>query len=174
MVNQSSERAPAIAAFSLILLRCGGCYLLLRRNPDKRFAPGKWTGLGGRIEPNELGDPGAAALRELAEEAGLAQEEIAHFTPRRALLHNRPGESLTLLLAFTGELENEVQPACPEGTLHWVEPEDLATLELIDNAAVMLPLLIEDMARDPAGDEPVRAGAAHYEPDGTLSRVSWA
>ncbi|HET7035621.1 MAG TPA: NUDIX domain-containing protein [Thermomicrobiaceae bacterium] len=168
------SRPNAIAAFSMVLLTCRGRYLLLERAPGKRFAPGKWTGLGGRIEAAEMDDVRAAALRELTEEAGLRPEEIARFTLRRVLLHARPGVPLTLLLHFTGELAEPVLPPCPEGTLHWVEAAELTALDLIDNAAVVIPVLIADLARDPAGTEPVVVGAARYAADGSLAAIVWA
>ena len=90
------------------------------------------------------------------------------------LLHNRPTEPLTLLLYFTGELSEPVSPDCPEGTLHWFGPDELDQYDLIDNAAVVIRLLIDDIARDPLGTEPVVVGAARYAPNGTLERIVWA
>src|SRR5579885_1949191 len=113
-------RQPAgFAAYSMVLLASGDRYLLLRRAADKRFAPGKWTGLGGRVESRELDNIRESALRELAEEAGLGPAEIRRFSLRRALLHARPGAPLTLLVYFTGEVEQAVTRVSPEGTLSW-------------------------------------------------------
>ncbi len=168
--------ANGVAAYSMILLTCEGQYLLLERSATKRFAPGKWTGLGGRIGPDEFEDVHSAALRELREEAGIVPDQLSSFSLRRALLHNRPSEPLTLLLYFTGELGQQVLPDCPEGTLHWVHPNELDQHDLIDNAAVVIRLLIDDIARDPTGTEPVVVGAARYAPDGHLvaDAIVWA
>lgn len=57
-------------------------------------------------------------------------------------------------------------PACSEGTLSWVEPEQLAELDIIETTAPVLPLLIEDQQRDPAGLRPVHLGITAYEPMG--------
>jgi 8-oxo-dGTP pyrophosphatase MutT (NUDIX family) len=62
----------------VILLRGGGErleVLLVRRNPESRFMGGAWVFPGGAVDRNEgTGDAGlrAAAVRELAEEAGIA------------------------------------------------------------------------------------------------------
>jgi len=47
VVPREGSKLNAFAAFSLILLRHGERYLLLRRAETKRFAPGRWTGIGG-------------------------------------------------------------------------------------------------------------------------------
>lgn len=172
--GDGAEGARALAAFSLILLRSGERVLLLERSREKRFAPGRWTGLGGRVEAGEFEDLPGAALRELTEETGLRPEQVQRFTLRRALLHNRPGVPLTVLLAFTGELPALVAPACPEGTLHWVRPQEFDRVDFIDNAGALIPLLVEDCARDPDGRDPPVVGAARYERDGTLAAIVWA
>ena len=165
---------PGIAAYTMILLTCEGRYLLLKRSETKRFAPGKWTGLGGRIEQDEFDNVRAAALRELMEEAEITPDQLSTFSLRRSLLHNRPGAPLTLLLYFTGVLQEPVTPDCPEGMLQWVSRDEIEHLDLIDNAAIVIRALIEDIARDPDGRVPVVVGAAHYVIDGSLERIVWA
>ncbi len=136
----------AVACYSMILLTCESRYLLLQRAANKRFAPGRWTGLGGRVEPHEFDDLQSAARRELMEETGLTSDAVPELTLRRVLLHNRPGAPLTLLLYFTGRLAEPVTPTCPEGTLHWVTQENIPSLDIIENTAEVIPLLIEDLA----------------------------
>ncbi|HEV3053678.1 MAG TPA: NUDIX hydrolase [Solirubrobacteraceae bacterium] len=76
-LNPGEETVPRPAA-TVILLRGGGErleVLLVRRNPESRFMGGAWVFPGGAVDRNEgTGDAGlrAAAVRELAEEAGIA------------------------------------------------------------------------------------------------------
>jgi 8-oxo-dGTP pyrophosphatase MutT (NUDIX family) len=76
----------------VILLRRGGKHveralqvLLVRRNPEARFMPGVWVFPGGAVDPADgEGEPAhrAAAVRELAEEAGieLDSEELVAYS----------------------------------------------------------------------------------------------
>ena len=137
----------AVACYSMILLTCESRYLLLQRSANKRFAPGRWTGLGGRVEPHEFDDLQSAARRELMEETGLTPDALSDLKLRRVLLHNRPGTPLTILLYFTGRLTEPVIPACPEGTLHWMTQENISSLDVIENTAEVIPLLIDDLAK---------------------------
>lgn len=163
----------AIAAFTVAVLRQGEHYLLLQRAATKQFAPGRWTGIGGRVELDELDDLRGAALRELAEETGIGATDVENLTLRRALLHNRPANPLTLLLYFTGQLRTMALPACTEGTLAGMTRRQLLELDIIESTRRVLPLLIEDELRDPCGRETVRVGAAHFQADGLLAEVVW-
>jgi 8-oxo-dGTP pyrophosphatase MutT (NUDIX family) len=82
----------------VILLRRGGKHaerslevLLVQRNPEARFMPGVWVFPGGSVDADDGdGEPAhrAAAVRELAEEAGIeldAEELVAYsrwITPK--------------------------------------------------------------------------------------------
>ncbi len=173
MEQPHAWKPNAAALFTVIVLRHGGQYLLLERAETKRVQPGRWTGMGGRVEADEMDDLTAAALRELQEESGIGMRDVRDFTLRRVVFHARPGAPLTTLLYFTGTLERRVLPTCPEGTLAWVSPEGLADLPLIDNARPLLPLLFADQERDPAGNEPLYLGIARFKPDGAFVNVLW-
>jgi 8-oxo-dGTP diphosphatase len=164
----------AIISYTALLLHHAQSYLLLQRAPTKRLAPNLWTGIGGKIEAHELNDLNASVLREVVEETGIPASAIARLTLRRALLHNRPHEPLTLLLFFTGELHEPLMPPCTEGTLAWVTPERITELPMLETTRSVLPLAIQDHQRDVEGRERVRLGVAQYQADGKLERIVWA
>ena len=90
--NDGPPVEPRQAA-TVILLRGGGGaleVLLLRRNPEARFMGGAWVFPGGAVDPADgaaAAGPGAdaahraAAIREVAEEAGLALPDPAALIP---------------------------------------------------------------------------------------------
>lgn len=162
----------AAALYTATIFQHSQRYLLLQRAPTKRLAPNRWTGIGGRVEPQELNDLRAAALRELREETRLTEADIANFTLRRVLFHNRRNEPITTLLYFTGVLAEALTPDCTEGVLRWMTPEEMSEVDIIETTRLTLPLLIQDLARDPLGQEPVRLGLADYRRH-RLENILW-
>lgn len=85
-LNLGAPTEPRLAA-SVIVLRGGDAaleVLLLRRNPAARFMGGAWVFPGGAVDAHEgAGDAAlrAAAVREVAEEAGLALPDPAALVP---------------------------------------------------------------------------------------------
>ena len=169
-----SPKPNAFALYTVLFLRFEERFLLLKRSSTKRIAPGRWTGVGGKVERDETNDLRTSMLRELAEETGLTENDIDALSLRRVLYHNRAGEPLTGLLYYTAELRAYSLPECTEGTLYWKEPKNFAALDIIETTNLVLPHLVEDMQRDPNGHARVRIGVTHYQADGTLTSLSWS
>jgi 8-oxo-dGTP diphosphatase len=163
----------SIEIYTVTFLGCDGRYLLLQRSPEKTFAPMRWTGLGGHVEPDEFSSLRASALREVWEEAGIRQEEIRNFKLRRVLLANRPGPSLRVIFYFTGVLQQPILPSCPEGQLFWLFPNQFDSLDIIETTRPVLTCLVEDMQNDPQGTTPVAIGLGIFNPQGSFQGVSW-
>jgi len=144
--------------------------LLLKRAAWKQFAPNRWTGPGGKVEPSELGDLDASARRELFEETDLAPAEVSDLHLLRSLSFHHPIEGLVCLLYYIGECDCDRIPACNEGSLAWVHPSLLSSLDLIENTARVLPLLVVDRARR---DRRVRCGVAAYDNQARLRTITW-
>ncbi|MDA0745919.1 MAG: NUDIX domain-containing protein [bacterium] len=115
--------------------------LLLRRAKTKKFAPGRWTGVGGQVEVSELGNLEGAALREVAEETGLEANEIKDLQLRVVLTQPENGNVVNLVF-FTGQTGREDVGPCSEGTLHWVALEKVAKLDMVENAGQVLDLVL--------------------------------
>jgi 8-oxo-dGTP diphosphatase len=168
------QTTDTLEAYTVSLLRHKEQFLLLQRSPNKQFAPGRWTGLGGHVEMNEYGQLRAAALREVQEESGILPQDIGDFVLRRALLVSRPFQPFRVLLYFTGVLNQFVTPDCPEGTLFWKQATELQSLDIIETTRPVLDLLIDDMDKDPNGIELPKIGMAVFNSDALFQREIWA
>src|SRR5258708_4028112 len=91
--------------------------VLLERARWKQFAPGRWTGIGGKLEGDEVRHPERGALRELEEETSLKQSDLASWRFVADIV--APGAEVRLVY-FTAVFPQETLPACNEGTLYWV------------------------------------------------------
>src|SRR3954465_12785906 len=81
-LNTSGAATPPRLAASVIVLRGGGDaleVLLVRRTPQARFMGGVWVFPGGAVDEGE--DERGAALRELAEGAGIAGVDAGAVVP---------------------------------------------------------------------------------------------
>ncbi len=113
--------------------------VLLERAAWKVFAPGRWTGIGGKLEGEEVTNPGSGALRELQEETGLTLADLCAWHFVADVLD--PGAEVRLVY-FTAVFPQEELPLCTEGTLHWVPITEYARYDLIENTRVVLDALL--------------------------------
>jgi 8-oxo-dGTP diphosphatase len=141
----------------LIFVTRGTRVLLLRGSPTKRLWPNRYNGLGGHIEPGE--EPLSAARRELLEEAGLTADLWLCGTILVDTGQN-PGIGI---FVFTGEcLEGEPKPS-DEGTLHWVNFDEIPSLPGVED----LPVVVNRIVGMNRGDPPFSA-RSFYDKAGKL------
>jgi 8-oxo-dGTP diphosphatase len=120
---------------SVFLVRDDHVLLLFRRN--SRAIPDSWVGIGGHVEPAELGDPTAAVRRELYEEVGLTADDLSGLAFRYVALRDS-GIELRITYYFEATLRASA-PApteCPEGELRWFDLAEDHALEMPPTARV--------------------------------------
>ena len=110
--------------------------LLLQRNHGAFL--GKWDAAGGLVEFGET--PAEAAVRELAEETGLA----AHSCDLRAqlLLYNVETGTAVVSYLFVADRWSGELVASEEGPARWVPLDQLHQTDLIDFMQITLPLVL--------------------------------
>jgi len=147
------EPAAPRPAATVILLRRGGKHaergleiLLVRRNPEARFMPGVWVFPGGAVDPSD-GDGEAAhraaAVRELAEEAGIevdAEDLVAYsrwITPKVAPIRFDTRFYLALAPAHS--------PPRPDGSetidAGWYEPKAALDMHHAGDLPLVFPTI---------------------------------
>ena len=151
--EQGEPPAVPRPAATVILLRRGGKHaqrglelLLVQRNPEARFMPGVWVFPGGAVDPAD-GDGEAAhraaAVRELAEEAGIrvdAEDLVAYsrwITPRVVPVRFDTRFYLALAPAHS--------PPQPDGSetvdAGWFAPQKALDLHYADRLPLVFPTI---------------------------------
>ncbi|HSW91691.1 MAG TPA: NUDIX domain-containing protein [Candidatus Saccharimonadales bacterium] len=149
-----------VAPLTMIFLVDGNKVLTLKRNEDKKIYPGKISGFGGKVEPDE--DIEASARREFLEEAGLEVEKMDLRGTFIRILDNGYINEMYIFVAqgFKGDpfkMSNE-------GTIEWQTIEDiLNNPDTVDH----IPLYLKQVI---AGND-FYCGIAEYTQD---KRVAYA
>ena len=139
-----------VKVFVAVFLMREGKVLLLRRARDKAFAPGRWTGVGGQVEVDEMGDLAGAALREVYEETDLGPHEVRDLRLRVVLTQPEAGQAVVLAF-FTGRTDREDVGPCDEGQLHWIDIGAVGSLDMIGNARQALDLAVREVEANREG-----------------------
>lgn len=104
---------------ALYLLKEGEILLLYR--VGSRVVDPCWCGIGGHLEPEEIGDARAGLLREVREEIGLTEGDMEELHLRYVTMRYTKGELRYNHYFFARLKENAVLPeSCDEGRLEWV------------------------------------------------------
>lgn len=72
--------------------------LMIRKKGNRFLDFDFWSGIGGHMEPEELNDPGRACLREIGEETGLTEGDLADLRLRYILADQRNGNPAAVRL----------------------------------------------------------------------------
>lgn len=103
--------------------------VLLKRSPDRDFAPNLYTGIGGKFEPGET--PEQCALRELKEETGI--ETSVSLLGKLMIAHHD-----LELWYFFGVFGSDLLPSCNEGALEWAQLDRMLARDIIPTTKYFL------------------------------------
>lgn len=122
-------------------------FVALKRAPVMSFAPNRYTGIGGSVEPGESYDE--AALRELEEETGITHSQLTNF--RQIATFTFKGGDGTYwdkgyeTAYFDAVYNTEELPDCNEGDLEWIDYDQLDQFDIINDTREALDLFVESV-----------------------------
>jgi len=148
---------PILATLGYVLSPDGGRVLMIHRNArDDDLHLGKYNGLGGKLEPNE--DVVEGMRREIREEAGI---ECLDLSLRGTISwpgFGKGGEDWFGFLFVVTRFSGTPLQRNPEGTLEWVNLENVEGLALWEGDRSFLPLVFDANPRPFHGVMPYRDG----------------
>jgi 8-oxo-dGTP diphosphatase len=103
--------------------------LMMKRSPKRTISPGQWAGIGGHLEPSEIGNPQAACLREVMEETGLGPENIENLE-LRYIVTRLNGSDLRQQFVYVGRSNTKEVTDSDEGELHWIQLGDILNRDI--------------------------------------------
>lgn len=110
--------------------------LLMKRGLHKKLGAGKWAGVGGHIDLQDIKNPRALKLkktcyREIEEETGITKSQIKTLTLRYIAVIQVENE-IRIHYHHIAQLKKEVPPhnKCNEGELHWLNKSEIENLPM--------------------------------------------
>jgi len=121
-----------------LYLRKNDKLLMLYRIGSRVVEP-CWCGVGGHLEPEEIGDARISVLREVREEIGLTEEYMENLALRYVTLRYTKGE-IRYNHYFFADLKDgaPLSMECPEGVLEWVPLEKIMERNMPVSAKFMM------------------------------------
>lgn len=121
-----------IAYTSIFLIDQHDRILVIKRAPWKKFAPNKYTGVGGTATAEENHAIEQCLEREFDEETKIGFKDLHNVTLRGSIHVINRNEDDHIMFFYTATVNSDtLDLACTEGELEWVTKEQLNTLDWV-------------------------------------------
>lgn len=119
--------------------------LCLKRASWKRFAPNKYTGVGGTLESGEVENIEAALKREFEEETKIPFSSLQNLTLRGTMFVTNRDENDHVIYYFTARVKRRdiTDLSCNEGELVWIQQKDFVKLDWIGTVQISMIYILD-------------------------------
>ena len=120
-----------------VFIRKDGKWLMLRRSEKKKYDPGYFHTVGGKVDPDE--DPYTAAVREVKEEAGITIKNmrLEAVTLEVSRFPERPDENW-LCFYFSADYDSGEVIQTEEGELILIDEKEIPNQKLIPSIRAII------------------------------------
>jgi 8-oxo-dGTP diphosphatase len=119
--------------------------LCLKRASWKRFAPNKYTGIGGTVEPGEVETIEESLKREFEEETKISFSLLQNLTLRGSMFVTSRDENDHLIYYFTAQIKRRAVTdlSCTEGELVWIQRKNFEKIAWIGTVKIVVPYIFD-------------------------------
>ncbi|MDF2675967.1 MAG: hydrolase [Bacillota bacterium] len=117
-------------------------FLLMKRSDNNKHMPGFWYGVGGHLEKDELNNPRAACIREIFEETGINENQLANFKLKYIAMRRSYNETVINYIYF-GQSSTRDVVENDEGSLHWINKKTVLNHAFVDALRLTLSHYLE-------------------------------
>jgi len=148
-----TDRFQVVPRSLIFVFNNQGQVLLLKGSPNKKIWAGRYNGVGGHIEAGE--DILTSARRELFEETGI--EALDLHLCGQVMVEVDALHGIAIFI-FKGLYPGGELRASEEGSLEWVDLDELTQLPLVEDLVELLPRVSDHINGDPS-----IIGQYHYD-----------
>src|SRR3989344_827785 len=127
MINQKPNIQKMVVCAN-VFIRKDGKYLLMKRSPEKKYAPNKIHPFGGKIDKDE--NPYVGAVREIKEEIGI---DIKNLKLEAVILEKTDEKDLPvnwLIFHFSADYAGGNVNETEEGEVVYLTPDEIKSSDL--------------------------------------------
>lgn len=126
---------------SNILIFAEGKVLLMKRAKNKIVDPGRFSGIGGKVEPGE--SYLQTAIRELEEETGIKLKNLKPYGITQTI--DPPTGAEWVSVNFIGKIPKIVNiPPSEDGEFYWVKPVEAEKLDIVNDLKKYIKILAKN------------------------------
>lgn len=140
-MNQKPEISPMLICAN-VFIRKDGKYLLMKRSPNKKYAPNKIHPFGGKMDKGE--NPFLGAVREVKEEVGI---EIENLKLEAMILELSPDKNLEadwMVFYFSADYKSGEVTINEEGEAIYLTANEVKKADLFPSVKTIIDNILDE------------------------------